>query len=747
LGQLNYTNLNGGQTYTIYVKDANGCQITPLTFTINRGVDIRPTATVVPNCTGNVPGNTVTINVNPAVAAQVQYSLDGINYVASNVFTNVAPGSHTAYVKHLNGCEKPVTFTINTLLPVAANANVTANVLCFGQSTGRIQVVATGGTGVYQYAISPAYSYSSSSTFNNLTAGTYSVKVKDVNGCEITLTNITVTQPATALTAVVTETPETCDGLDNGTITIVPSGGTAPYYTSLNSNNPANFTTTLNYTGLIGGRQYTVYVKDANGCQITPVTLRINDGLNLQPTAVVTTNCNGNTPGNTVTVSVNPAVVNDVQYSLDGINYVNSNIFNNLPVGLHTIFVKHTNGCIKPTSVRINAVTPITASATAVNATCNGLSNGRITITASGGTGSLQYGISPDFNLSSSNIFQNLAAGNYIVRAVDSKGCYKEVNIAVTEPNALLATAIDVLQEICVDDNNGAIEISVTGGTAPYSTSLSQNGTYVRNEFLYENLDGGQTYTIYVKDAKGCTTSVQVTLDAPIDIDANQNIVYSCNGNTVTILVNPSVANNVTYSLDGGTHQTGNIFTDLTNGRHTVEVFHASACTDTVSFFISNAVPVTVTLAETGLNKITATASGGTGNYTYTFNGHDNGRNNVYVFYQSGAYEVVVTDSNGCEARATINVVFVDITIPNVTTPNDDGDNDTWSPGNTQNYPNITTDIFDRYGRKVATLRQGQSWDGRYNGTELPSGDYWYLIKLGNPNDNREFVGNFTIYR
>ncbi|MBC8643516.1 T9SS type B sorting domain-containing protein [Flavobacterium lindanitolerans] len=59
----------------------------------------------------------------------------------------------------------------------------------------------------------------------------------------------------------------------------------------------------------------------------------------------------------------------------------------------------------------------------------------------------------------------------------------------------------------------------------------------------------------------------------------------------------------------------------------------------------------------------------------------------------------------------------------------------------------MTTDIFDRYGRKLATLRQGQSWDGKYNGTEMPSGDYWYIIKLGNPNDNREFVGNFTIYR
>ncbi|WP_162239648.1 SprB repeat-containing protein, partial [Flavobacterium sp. Leaf359] len=156
---LAYSNLNGGQTYTIYVKDANGCEITPQTFTINNGVDIQPTATVVPNCTGNVPGNTVTINVNPAVASQVQYSLDGVTYVTSNTFSNIAPGSHTAYVQHTNGCTKTVPFTIDNLLPITATSNVTANVLCFGDATGSIEVTATGGTGTIEYAISPAFAY------------------------------------------------------------------------------------------------------------------------------------------------------------------------------------------------------------------------------------------------------------------------------------------------------------------------------------------------------------------------------------------------------------------------------------------------------------------------------------------------------------------------------------------------------------------------------------------------------------
>ena len=80
-------------------------------------------------------------------------------------------------------------------------------------------------------------------------------------------------------------------------------------------------------------------------------------------------------------------------------------------------------------------------------------------------------------------------------------------------------------------------------------------------------------------------------------------------------------------------------------------------------------------------------------------------------------------------------------------TPNGDGDNDGWLPTNTMNYPDLIFHIFDRYGRKVGTYREGQFWDGKYNGLELPTGDYWYVLKLQNENDSREFVGHFTLYR
>jgi gliding motility-associated-like protein len=107
-----------------------------------------------------------------------------------------------------------------------------------------------------------------------------------------------------------------------------------------------------------------------------------------------------------------------------------------------------------------------------------------------------------------------------------------------------------------------------------------------------------------------------------------------------------------------------------------------------------------------------------------------------------------VVDENGCKASADIFIEFIDIEIPNFFSPNGDAENQYWKPRNDQGFPQILTIIFDRYGREVYLIRVGdRGWDGFYQQTELPTGDYWYVIKLNGENDNREFVGHFTLYR
>ena len=121
---------------------------------------------------------------------------------------------------------------------------------------------------------------------------------------------------------------------------------------------------------------------------------------------------------------------------------------------------------------------------------------------------------------------------------------------------------------------------------------------------------------------------------------------------------------------------------------------------------------------------------------------------NTYYINRTGTYTVRVVDENGCESVADIFMEFIDIEIPNYFSPNGDGNNDFWKPRNQEGFPKILTIIFDRYGREVYRMGLNDGgWDGLYKGTELPTGDYWYVIKLKGENDDREFVGHFTLYR
>lgn len=747
--QYTFTGLSGNMFYQIYITDTNSCYVNPpLDYYMPPAVEVIPDATINTTCNNNTPGNIVTIGVNPEVAGSVQFSLDNITFSANNIFTDLAPGNYTAYVQHINGCTKSVDFTIDSFTPISATAATTADVLCFGEATGTIQVTATGGTGTLEYAISPAFNYQTSDTFTDLLAGTYSVMVRDTITCEVTITDINISEPTNMLSAIVSGVPETCLNAANGSINIVVSGGTSPYFTSLDG---TNFTQDIfDFTNLNGGQTYTIYVQDANGCSITPLTYSVTEGVDIQGGVLISNTCVNNTTSNEITVTANSTVINDVQYSLDGSTYGNTNTFSGLAAGNYTAYIQHINGCIEMVSFTITDLPIVTMNAVGTDILCHGETTGSISVSAIGGTSNLTYAISPNFVQTTNNEFFNLAAGTYTIRVYDETGCYIEDNAVISEPNMLQATLVATYEELCIDDNNGAIEINIPSGsgTAPYYTSLNNDNNFIQDQFIFDNLDGGQTYTIYIRDANNCSITMDVSLQAPTFIDAAAEVNYTCDDNIITINVDPSVGNDIMYFLDGGAGQSSNVFTSVSAGQHDVEVMHnTTGCFETVSFFIETVLPLSLTLEETDINEITATASGGAGGYTYYFNDSDYGNTNVYQYFQSGTIVVKVIDQNGCEIEQIIQVTFVDIFIPNVFTPNGDNENDEWTPTNTENYPNVKTLIYDRYGRVVANLRQGQSWNGEYQGNPLPTGDYWYVVNLGSTEDNREFVGHFTLYR
>jgi gliding motility-associated-like protein len=785
-GPLTLNNLAAG-TYTITATLTNSpfCQVSKA-FTINQptaALKISETHTQI-TC---IPGNDGTISATATGGwpGGYQFELSGpvnVTYSTQSNFTNLSAGLYTIRVKDSKGCVDQIQVTLANPTPIAATATPSTTLLsCFGDKNATITITnVTGGQGSnYSYILNTVLPSPTSSgpqlspIFSGLGAGTYTITVKDGYNCSFTSTNIVITEPTVVKANLVVASTQTCQTQTR--LTLTASGGTAPYSCS----DTANFTTSTGMTGnsttfSVPAGTYRYYVRDANGC-----TSVVSNNIKIDPLPSLVIildktnafiNCKGDNSGDIV-ATAQGGLGNYVYSLLDGSGNPVTPTPTQLSPGNFTglfagnYMVRVTSGDCTTTSALISITeptAPLAAPYTTKNVSCNGAKNGEIVINATGGTGMIQYAISPNLNqFYNTNSFTNLAPGNYDVIVQDKLGCYIKINFTITEPNLLSASTVplSIIPEICSGDKDGAFSITIAGGTAPYSVSLDNiNGTYTtgtltQTDFDFTGLTGGN-HVAYIRDAAGCTTDWSVPLPESINMSPVAVVTYDCVNNAasnlITVTVDSSITNpaDVDYSLDGGTYQAGNTFTNVPAGTHFVRTRHTNGCEQqTANFNVAQIDPLTLILSDGGLNEIVATATGGGGNYQYTLNGESYGDTHNFIIYKSGNYTVTVTDTNGCVASATRYFEYIDVCIPNHFTPNGDGVQDGWAPGCTINYKDLTFDIFDRYGRKVASYRLGQYWDGKYNGSELPTGDYWYVIKLNDPKDNREFVGHFTLYR
>jgi gliding motility-associated-like protein len=178
---------------------------------------------------------------------------------------DLSAGTYLVSISDANGCSLPaIPFTVtqpNTPLTATATGS---NVSCAGGSDGSVTVNPAGGTPSYAYQWDPSAGGQNTQTAFNVVAGTYTVTVTDANGCTTT-TQVSITEPTTIEFEAVADST-TCYGDNDGSISFQSTlGGTPPYTYSLDG---TNFTTDTLLQGLAGG-EYTVYVEDANGCQVS----------------------------------------------------------------------------------------------------------------------------------------------------------------------------------------------------------------------------------------------------------------------------------------------------------------------------------------------------------------------------------------------------------------------------------------------------------------------------------------------
>lgn len=542
---LNINNKLPG-SYTATVTDAGGC-----TASLVVTIGLRPALTLIEelpqhiniNCNGLATG---AFGVTAGGGSGVyEFSLDGVNWFASAtngyLFTNLLAGTYQPYVRDAQYTRcvvlaAPVVITQPDALTLSEVMASHVNVDCFGGSTGQFELLATGGSGIYQYTIDNGVIWQNSNQFTGLSAGTYYAWVRDANaiGCVYQSVLITITQPAALGLSLNTVSHVTCFGGNNGSLSVAASGGSGNYSYSINGG--ATWQTETLFSNLAAG-SYQISLRDesSSACELIDVlSVNISQPQDYTITENVAVHqdvsCFG---GNNGSFTVVPSRVGNFQYSIDGINWQVSPVFNNLSVGGYQVSVRDmatadVNYCVKNNVVTIVINQPSASlaiqSSSIAHVNCIGGNNGSVLITVSGGTGPYNYqwylvtgtGNLPlgAINNGTTNNAINLLAGNYRVVVTDNNGCQTIGDYTVTEPaTGAVISIVDINHVTTLGGNNGAIEVSVTDGTMPYS-SIVWSGTdmggtpvggLVNGVYRQENLVAG-IYEVTVTDANGCVT-------------------------------------------------------------------------------------------------------------------------------------------------------------------------------------------------------------------------------------------------
>lgn len=542
----------GAGTYPVSVTDANGCVSAPTAAVIN--TTPAPTANAGPDlvaCYGQWP---IALQASSTNASSNGWSHGGGTY--GGIFPNTIYSPSANEIAN-GGADLILTATGSGGCPADAdtvhisisnsfiNAAVSAvDATCSNANNGSATFTPASGTLTYHWNTTPVQT---TATATGLGAGNYSVTATDALGCSTTLST-TVAAPSALTISNIQATSETCAGSGNGTVTVTVTGGTAPYtYSWSNSANTASITA--------GAGTYTVQVTDANGC--APVTASATVTAAAQPNVanagadhIV---CMGAYP-----VALNGAVTNATggvwsggagSYNGSGLNagYTPSAAeIANGGVDLVLTTTGNTNCPADADTVHLvlaNAF--LNAAITSTNATCNGGANGSASFTPVANTLSYAWN---DAAHQTSATATGLGSGTYTVTVTDALGCDTAMGVAIGQPAAITITNIQATPETCAGAGNGAVTVSVTGGTAPYTYNWS-NGAHTASITA-----GAGTYSVQVTDANGCAPA---TASATITAAAQPNVASAGADQVVCMGAYPVSLNGSVTNATGGTWSGG----------------------------------------------------------------------------------------------------------------------------------------------------------------------------------------------
>ncbi|PZF73214.1 hypothetical protein DN068_10110 [Taibaiella soli] len=526
----NFPGLAAG-TFDLHIKDANGCTH-DTTITLVQPTPIGVSAGVKNSTCSTLANGKVTLTASGGVSPYTYANGTGA-YGTSNIFTPLAAGTYTFHIKDTKGCIKDTTFAIIDTIFVTGTVTVT-DATCNNTANGSISVVPGGGLSPYTYAINTG-TYGASGTFSNLLAGSYTVHVKDANGC-IHDSTVQLNQPTPIVPSVVVTQP-LCNGGANGSINIAATGGTPTYTYALGT---GSYGATNNFTGLTAGT-YTLHVKDAANC-IHDTSVIVGQPTPLAFTALAISNnlCNGDATGQ-VTVTATGATP-PYSYAADGNAFQSSGVLTNMLAGTHIIHIKDNNGCTKDSTVTITQPDPVFISAILKMPTCEGYPDGAISVAGVGGTAPYQYAIGTG-SFGNSGYFPGLVEGTYVMHIKDAHSCTHDTSVTLVGYPHIIYDDVIVKGVSCFGDKDGSITFNMGGGNPPFTFEVI-GITIPANGNVFENLKTG-TYNIEITDSKGCKKDTSILVPTP-DL----------------LVLTPQITPNDCQGLDDG----GGVFANVTGG-------------------------------------------------------------------------------------------------------------------------------------------------------------------------------------
>ncbi|MBR5984635.1 MAG: carboxypeptidase-like regulatory domain-containing protein, partial [Bacteroidales bacterium] len=614
--------------YMVTVTDGSGCTATA-SVAVTQPNEL--TAEITPIGSILCPGGTLS-SLSTSISGGTQpYTYLWNNGETTNRLSGPGAGTYSLTVTDANDCTISETITVSDPIPVSVSLTA-GNILCHGGTTNITNTISGGSEPYISYAWSNGASVQD---LSNISAGTYSVTVKDHYGCEGTAT-IEITEPD-ELTTTLLATSISCHG-ETSDINNTVEGGTTPYTYSW-STGASSLTLNDVSTG-----NYFVTVTDANNCSATAsVAVSQPDELTATLTATDIL-CHGQTSNitNAVVGGTSP-----YEYSWSNATYEQN--LSGVAAGTYNVTVRDANACTATASVEIIQPDELTTSLSADPILCNAGTTD-ISNTVAGGTTPYQYFWTDDTHNQNN---EGVGAGNYTVTVQDANGCSATSSIAVSQPNALTATLSAT--EINCHGQTSDITNTVAGGTEPYTYHWS-------NDADTQDLEGvgGGAYSVTVTDSNACTATASVTVDEPAELTSELSAgTIACSGGTADITNTVSGGTEpITYAWSNNSN-TQNL-TGVVAGEYSVTVTDAKGCTATASAEITQPEVLAVTLNAGTIachgqtTTVSTEVEGGTQPYTYTWNNDATTENLTNV--GAGTYSVSITDANDCTTSSVVTI-------------------------------------------------------------------------------------------